>query len=293
MSFAKAPSVENSGKPASTLSDEDRQELQNVKELCLTIIKGQKRLVREIDKVKESFDQNPFAGIDSASDTTRPPVVITPQRHQVTIQDVRELEEKQKKNLKAHLIALDMKEQGKDAVPRMLLQKMLYLCSRPRRRTENLAAAMRAYVNRMENRILESLEATKHDYVGEQDSVCGLRSELQSTALRMDDFMGSLEDRMADFEGRLDRESEANTSFRTGLQHHLGVTTDVSQQEGFEIISIVENTPMVFATPYRPQPKEEDIPLFPREAPRDRKNKKSCFVVPRFLRRSGPHPRLD
>ena len=105
MPFARAPSRNTNAKHESTLSEEDRQELQNVKELCLSIIKGQKRLVREIDKVKESFDQNPFAGIDSASEITPPAaVVVSPDRPQVTIEAVQDLEEKQKKNLKAHLI---------------------------------------------------------------------------------------------------------------------------------------------------------------------------------------------
>ena len=144
----------------------------------------------------------------------------------------------------------------------------------------------------MENRILSSLEATKEDYVAEHDSYDGLRNELESTTLRIDDYMGSLEHRMADFEGRLERESEVNTSFRSGLEHHLGVTTDVSEQEGFEIISIVENTPMVFATPYRAQPKEEDVPLCPKEAPRERRAQKSCLAWPRFRRRD-PQPTLD
>lgn len=145
----------------------------------------------------------------------------------------------------------------------------------------------------MEQRILTSLEATKEDYVVEQDSFSGLRNELQSTAHRMDDFIGGLEHRMADFEGRLARESKVNTSFRNGLEHHLGVTTDVSRQEGLEIVSIVENTPMVFATPYRAQKTEEDVPLFPREAARERHEQKPCLAWPRFLRRRDPHPTLN
>lgn len=144
----------------------------------------------------------------------------------------------------------------------------------------------------MEDRILASLEATRVGYVGECDSFDVLKDELDTTSLRMNDFMGSLEHRMADFEGRLERESEVNTSFRSGLEHHLGVTTDASQQEGFEIISVVENTPMIFATPYRVPPKEEDIPLWPKEAPRERKNPKSCLAWPRFRRRE-PRPTLE
>jgi hypothetical protein len=75
--------------------------------------------------VKENFERDPFVGIDSerdpfvgldsASDITPIPVVITPEKPGVTLKDIQELEEKQKKNLKAHLIALDMKEQGRDA----------------------------------------------------------------------------------------------------------------------------------------------------------------------------------
>ena len=104
--------------------------------------------------------------------------------------------------------------------------------------------------------------------------------------------MGSLEDRMANFEGRLAREAQVNTRFRSGLEHHLGVTADVSKQEGFEIISIVENTPFVFATPYRAPPKEEDVPLCPKEGPRERKQPGSCLVWPRRLsRRRDPHTR--
>lgn len=111
MSFAKSapPPPPPKQRDVTALTNEEKQELRNIKQLCLTVIKAQKRLVREVGKVKESLEHS---SISWDSETTPPPVVITPDKPQVTIQDVHELEEAQKKNLKSHLIALDMKEQG-------------------------------------------------------------------------------------------------------------------------------------------------------------------------------------
>ena len=155
---------------------------------------------------------------------------------------------------------------------------------------------MRAYVQRMEHKILQSLEVTKQEYMEErsfEDAFRELRNDLHNAARRMDEFVGSLEHRMEELDNRMDRESQANANFRSGLQHHLGLELeDVTQQEGFEVISVVENTPTVFATPYQKPPKEEALPLCPKEtAPGD--YPKSC-LWPRFRskRRELP-PHID
>lgn len=101
-------------KATSALSEEDRQELQNVKELCLSVLKSQKRLTREVKRVRESVDQNPFSGIEDPP-AALSPSSVAPEERQVTHQDIEELEKKQTKDLRTHLIALDMKEQGKIA----------------------------------------------------------------------------------------------------------------------------------------------------------------------------------
>jgi len=82
-----------------------------VKQLCLTVMKGQKRLVREVSKVKNTLQTQPSL---LTTMEMEPGVRTVPvqQGHEVTLQDVKDLEERQKKHLKAHLIALDMKEQG-------------------------------------------------------------------------------------------------------------------------------------------------------------------------------------
>ena len=112
VSFAKEPPADKEQQHTSSLSEADKKELQNVKQLCLTVIKGQKRLKEEMNMVKESFERNPFMGIDN--DPSPTPSLISPEKPQVSMQDVQNLEENQRKNLKAHLIALDMKEQGKE-----------------------------------------------------------------------------------------------------------------------------------------------------------------------------------
>lgn len=150
-----------------------------------------------------------------------------------------------------------------------------------------LRAAMRAHVRRMEERVIEALEeeAAKQDTIPKQGSFSEVREQLQNAALQMDDFIGSLEHRMTDFEGRLHRESVRNNNFRSGLEQHLGVTAGISQDEDFEIVSIAENTPFVFATPYRVPPPEDAIPLCPKEGPKEEKEHGSCLVWPRFLSR--------
>lgn len=158
--------------------------------------------------------------------------------------------------------------------------------------------AMRAYVQRMEHKILEALEASKQEYLAEQyeNVFQGLQDELNSAAHRMDDFIGSLENRIADFEVRMEQEAKVNTKFRSGIQHHLDIShSDISQQEGFEIISVVEDTPFVFATPYRrPSTKEEKAPLCPKEAARDEEKPPGTCLWPRNLfRRRDPTATLD
>ena len=72
-------------------------------------MKGQKRLVREVGRVKDSVESASAAKAEAEETAAQESFSKNPE---VTIQQMQELEEKQKKNLKAHLIALDMKEQG-------------------------------------------------------------------------------------------------------------------------------------------------------------------------------------
>ena len=93
----------------SRLSKTEKEELQNVKQLCLSVMKGQKRLVRELGIVKNSIQTASIAGIDYQDGAARRGSSEDPE---VSIKEVRDIEIRQEKNLKAHLIALDMKEQG-------------------------------------------------------------------------------------------------------------------------------------------------------------------------------------
>ena len=93
----------------SRLSTTEKEELQNVKQLCLSVMKGQKRLVRELGIVKNSIQNASIAGVDYQDGVSRKGSSEDPE---VSIKDIRDIEIRQQKNLKAHLIALDMKEQG-------------------------------------------------------------------------------------------------------------------------------------------------------------------------------------
>ena len=93
----------------SRLSTVEKQELQNVKQLCLQVMKGQKRLVREVGIVKNAVQNAPAVEVAVKESVARNPSSEGPK---ITAKDMRELEEKQKRNLKSHLIALDMKEKG-------------------------------------------------------------------------------------------------------------------------------------------------------------------------------------
>lgn len=106
------PPIAVTKQKVTNFSTAEKQELQNVKQLCLTVMKGQKRLVREVGRVKNTVERTP-ALVDAESKAK-----VAPQSPQlaVTIKDVKELEEMQKRNLKAHLIALDMKEQGRSII---------------------------------------------------------------------------------------------------------------------------------------------------------------------------------
>lgn len=140
----------------------------------------------------------------------------------------------------------------------------------------------------MEEKLLHSLEATKQEYINEHsnDTFNNLRDQLNRATRRMDNFVGNTKHRFTDHEVRMNHEARVNAGFRSGLQHHLNTPQqDISQQEGFEIISIVENTPFVFATPYRKPIKEEEVPLYPNGLPLEEKTPKSCMVLPRFLSR--------
>jgi len=147
----------------------------------------------------------------------------------------------------------------------------------------------------MEHKLLESLELSKQEYDAQrhEEAVKHLRDQLNNAGRLMDDFIGSMEHRMADFEVRLDHEAEVNCNFRTGIAHHLEISQqDASQQEGFEVISVVENTPFVFATPYRKPVVEDATPLCPKGLA-DEKPPGSCVLWPKLFRRRDPKPVLD
>lgn len=80
-----------------------------MKQLCLTVMKGQKRLVREVGLVKDSVERNATTELDPEGSTAG---VMSYKEHEVTIHDIKEIEYNQRRSLKAHLIALDMKERG-------------------------------------------------------------------------------------------------------------------------------------------------------------------------------------
>lgn len=150
---------------------------------------------------------------------------------------------------------------------------------------------MRAYVRRMEKEVLESLEASKKEcstarYEG---GLKNLRDQLYLAGRRMDNFIGTTENTMAEFEVRLDHESTVNAHFRSGVQHHLCAVprSDDRLQEDFEIISIAKNSPMMIAMPCRKSNSvtEEEQPLCPKADYDDSRHHKPCTQWPWFLRR--------
>lgn len=92
-------------KETNIFSGADKHELKNVKQLCLTVLKGQRRLAKEVGRVKENVQRHSVL-LQDESDSKEDSSVLS-------IKHVQEIVENQKRNLKAHLIALDMKEQGK------------------------------------------------------------------------------------------------------------------------------------------------------------------------------------
>lgn len=143
----------------------------------------------------------------------------------------------------------------------------------------------------MEEKVLQSLEVTQQEHLTEryEDAFNNMRDQLDRSVRRVDSFVGRIENRMSDCEVRTKQEAKANAHFRSGLQNHFGIQ-DVSRQDGLEIISLVENTPLVFSTPYRKPVRDEEVPLYPRESPVDEKAPGSC-LWPKFLfqrRKNGP-----
>lgn len=93
----------------SDFSTVEKEELQNVKQLCLAVVKGQKRLVREVVQVRDNVKNNSNAIAEAGEVAAQ---INLRKEPEVTIQHIHDLEEKQTKNLQTHLIALDMKEKG-------------------------------------------------------------------------------------------------------------------------------------------------------------------------------------
>ena len=136
----------------------------------------------------------------------------------------------------------------------------------------------------MEEKILQSLEVNQQEHLTEryEDAFNNMRDQLNRSVRRVDSFVGSIENRMSDCEVRAKQEAKVNAHFRSGLQNHFGIQEDVSRQENLEIISLVENTPLVFSTPYRKPIRDEEVPLCPKEAPQEEKAPGSC-LWPKFL----------
>jgi hypothetical protein len=127
----------------STLSVADRQELNNVKALCAGVLKGHKRLSRELDAWKEK-DQLPSPTTAAAAPTaTEPSQLLLQQQQELVVQHQEEnasllvqMQAQQQKHFRVQLIALDMKER-----------------------------AMRAHVRRMERRVIQQvLEYNKNQF---------------------------------------------------------------------------------------------------------------------------------
>lgn len=244
-------------------SSAEKQELQNVKQLCLSVLKGQKRLSREVLRVKESISQNisiPSILGDSVEEDSLPTITDD------CIEKLRELEETQKRNFKASLIALDMKEQ-----------------------------AMRAYVRRMEASIKQFMDNAKPEKVANrcEEAVDGLKDQIRITARCVDDFAGFFDNRITEVELNLDQEIQRNAYFRGGVQHKLGMDQD--EGEGVEVIRKSDRTPFVFATPYLDEALEAKRPLFPKpEEEKDdffvEKKKMFCNLPSFLLRRRDVDP---
>jgi hypothetical protein len=119
----------------STLSVSDRQELNNVKTLCASVMKGQKRLSREMEACKEHVASTvPFANTTTVSSAETSQQLLEQQKALVGKHQeqnavlLKEMQGQQHKHFRVQLIALDMKER-----------------------------AMRAHVSSMEHRIVQQV----------------------------------------------------------------------------------------------------------------------------------------
>ena len=119
------------------LCEEDRQELNNVKQLCVGVVKGHKRLVREYRQIKQGVVTTQKEVMKQHEDTDAMEA-SNEKRNKQIVSLMKQVQDEQQRQFKVQLIALDMKEQ-----------------------------AMRAHVKRMERRILRKVRE-KIAQVGQQ-----------------------------------------------------------------------------------------------------------------------------
>ena len=136
------------------LSLADRQELNNVKTLCATVVKGHRRLTREMGVCKDQMASLP-AVTTIASQQHQDPVVE--QRNASLLKD---MERQQQKHFRVQLIALDMKEQAMRAqVQRMERRIVKTVLENSQQRTyyqdgyETVVGALRAQVEQFQRRL--------------------------------------------------------------------------------------------------------------------------------------------
>jgi hypothetical protein len=160
----------------------DRQELYNVKLLCAQVLKGHKKLAKQVVACKEKLEEARF-------DKT---------------QVLKDLHEQQKKHFYTQLIALDMKEK-----------------------------AMRAHVNRMEERFDKKSEA-----------------RVQGWKKGLDSWKSTTEERMREWNVLLEHDITINAHFRKDVSEWMEETSTTV-------------TPIVFATSLGEL--NEEAPLFPKD----------------------------
>jgi hypothetical protein len=116
----------------STLSAADRQELNNVKTLCAGVVKGHKRLSREMEACKEHVASTLLSAnattVSSAELEQQQTTLVEKHQEQNAVL-LKEMQDQQQKHFRVQLIALDMKEKAMRAhvhgMERRIVQQVL------------------------------------------------------------------------------------------------------------------------------------------------------------------------
>jgi hypothetical protein len=152
-----APNAKTASGDTNTAPAFDPTELNNIKLICLSVLKGYKRLTKEMQAVQKQVQ------------ASIPKQVLSPTAlHLHNAKLLKQIQEEQQKTARTQLIAMDMKEQH-----------------------------MRAHVKKMERRVMRSVLNTSREYSAQMDQrfeavVQSVQYRLEAFATRMDKMESSI-----------------------------------------------------------------------------------------------------